>query len=174
MNPQFTITYQLSTIGFRMPVTAYIALGANLGDREQNLRSALRDLNATPGCQVVCVSRLLENPAVGGPANSPPFLNAAAEVRTTLDPHQLLQRLLQIEKSLGRERREKWSPRTIDLDLLLYGDQVITSQDLTLPHPLMHLRRFVLEPLAEIAPTIVHPTMKSTVAELLEGLRTED
>jgi 2-amino-4-hydroxy-6-hydroxymethyldihydropteridine diphosphokinase len=146
-----------------MPVTAYIALGANLGDREQNLRSAITALNDTPGCNVVRVSSFLENPAVGGPADSPPFLNAAAELRTTFDPHQLLQRLLEIEKTLGRDRRERWAPRTIDLDLLLFDDQIIDDPDLKVPHPLMHTRRFVLQPLAEIAPNVVHPILRTTI-----------
>jgi 2-amino-4-hydroxy-6-hydroxymethyldihydropteridine diphosphokinase len=153
-----------------MPVTAYIALGANLGDREQNLRVALRELNATPGCEVVRVSDFLENAAVGGPSDSPPFLNAAAELSTTLDPHPLLERLLEIEKMLGRDRREKWFPRTVDLDLLLYGNQIINTPDLTVPHPLMHTRRFVLQPLAEIAPNLVHPTLHLPIHQLLLDL----
>src|SRR3954469_25427361 len=118
------------------PTTAvYIALGANLGDREQNLRAALNFLNATAGVRVVRVSSFLANPAVGGPADSPPFLNAAAAVETTLEPRALLERLLEIERALGRERREKWGPRTVDLDLLLYGDRVIHEDGLTVPYP---------------------------------------
>src|SRR4051794_25554062 len=134
------------------PITAYIALGANLGDREANLRAALDHLNRTSGVKVMCVSRFLETPAVGGPPDSPPFLNAAAELRTTLGPAELLQTLLAIEHALGRVRRERWEPRIIDLDLLLYGDQVIDAPQLKVPHPLMHARAFVLEPLNEIAP----------------------
>jgi 2-amino-4-hydroxy-6-hydroxymethyldihydropteridine diphosphokinase len=153
-----------------MPVTAYIALGANLGPREQNLRSALSALTQTPACEVILVSSFLENPAVGGPADSPPFLNAAAELRTTLDPHPLLNRLLEIEKTLGRDRREKWSPRTIDLDLLLYADQIIDDPDLKVPHPLMHTRRFVLQPLSEIAPNALHPTLGISIHQLLLDL----
>jgi 2-amino-4-hydroxy-6-hydroxymethyldihydropteridine diphosphokinase len=149
------------------PVTAYIALGANLGDREQNIHTALQELGAMPGTQVLRISTLLANPAVGGPANSPDFLNAAAEIRTTLDAQSLLSRMLQIEHNLGRDRREKWSPRTIDLDLLLYDDQIIRSDHLTVPHPLMHTRRFVLEPLAEIAARVVHPVLRLTIADLL-------
>ena len=94
------------------------------------------------------VSSLLENPAVGGPKDSPPFLNAAAEIETTLSPIELLHRLLEIEKSLGRVRREKWEPRLIDLDLLLYGDQIIDTPELKIPHPLMHQRKFVLQGIA--------------------------
>ena len=154
--------------------TAYIALGANLGDRQENLHAALEHLNATAGVRVTRVSSFLENPAVGGPAGSPPFLNAAAELETTLDPRALLGRLLQIERELGRERRQKWGPRTIDLDLLLYGDRVIDEPDLKVPHPLMHERRFVLHPLAEIAPGAVHPVLSLRVDALLDPLARED
>jgi 2-amino-4-hydroxy-6-hydroxymethyldihydropteridine diphosphokinase len=153
------------------PVTAYIALGSNLGDRRANLDAAIARLRETPGADVIRVSAALENPAVGGPEDSPPFLNAAAEVQTTLSAHALLRRLLEIERELGRERRVKWEPRIIDLDLLLYGDHILSSQELIVPHPLMHERRFVLEPLAEIAPNIVHPTLQMTVAGLLDALR---
>src|SRR5207247_7482683 len=122
-------------------VTAYIALGANLGNREQNIRAAVRALDESPDVKVVLVSSLLENPAIGGPKDSPPFLNAAAEIHTTISPIELLQRLLEIEKNLGRVRREKWAPRLIDLDLLLYGDEIIDTPELKIPHPLMHERR---------------------------------
>src|SRR5438477_4268435 len=135
-----------------MTDTAYIGLGANLGHREENLRVALESLRNTAGVNVTAVSRFLENEAVGGPAGSPAFLNAAARVQTTLEPEELMTRLLEIEREMGRERREKWGPRVIDLDLLLYGDRVIDTPGLKVPHPLMHTRRFVLEPLAEIAP----------------------
>jgi 2-amino-4-hydroxy-6-hydroxymethyldihydropteridine diphosphokinase len=104
------------------------------------------------------------------PPNSPPYLNAAAEIQTTLGSHALLHRTLDIEKSLGRIRREKWEPRPIDIDLLLFGDQIISSQELVIPHPLMHERRFVLQPLAEIAPQAVHPTLQMTIAGLLQNL----
>ncbi len=154
-------------------ITAYVALGANLGDREQNIRSALSQLMQTDGISIVRVSSLLDNPAVGGPPNSPPFLNAAAELKTTLGSHALLHRLLEIERQLGRVRRQRWEPRPIDLDLLLYGDQIISSQELVVPHPLMHERRFVLQPLAEIAPEAVHPVLQMTIAGLLENLPRE-
>jgi 2-amino-4-hydroxy-6-hydroxymethyldihydropteridine diphosphokinase len=151
------------------PTTAYIALGSNLGDRPANLESALTKLRHT-GIEVIRVSSPLENPAIGGPDDSPPFLNAAAELRTTLAAHALLKRLLEIERDLGRTRRQKWEPRIIDLDLLLYGDQILSSQELIVPHPLMHERRFVLEPLAEIAPNVVHPTLQMSIAGLLQSL----
>jgi 2-amino-4-hydroxy-6-hydroxymethyldihydropteridine diphosphokinase len=151
-------------------ITAFIALGANLGEREENIRAALRELDATPGTHVVRTSKLIENPAVGGPEGSPDFLNGVAEIQTTLGSHDLLHRLLEIERQLGRQRREKWEPRIIDLDLLLYGDKIISSDELIVPHPLLHTRRFVLEPLAEIAPELVHPTLNVRIADLLANL----
>jgi 2-amino-4-hydroxy-6-hydroxymethyldihydropteridine diphosphokinase len=153
-----------------MTALAYIALGANLGDRAHNLNLALDKLRETPGVDVRTVSTFMENPAVGGPAGAPPFLNAAAEVVTSLPPDMLLARLLEIEQELGRVRREKWGPRPIDLDLLLYGDHVLDIPGLTVPHPLMHERRFVLAPLAEIAPAALHPVFQWTIEELLEDL----
>lgn len=149
---------------------AYIGLGANLGDREANIRSALAEMAKDPGIHVIQVSPLLENPAVGGPPDSPAFLNAVAEIQTQLEPEPLLDRLLKIEAQLGRVRERKWEPRVIDLDILLYGDRIIQSPRLTIPHPLMHERRFVLEPLAQIAPGVVHPAMHQTIVELLHSL----
>src|SRR5436190_1028398 len=100
------------------PVVAYIALGSNLGDRKANISIAIERLRQAPGIEVTKVSSLLDNPAVGGPSDSPTFLNAAAEIRTTLSPRELLDHLLQIERDLGRQRREKWGPRLIDLDIV--------------------------------------------------------
>jgi 2-amino-4-hydroxy-6-hydroxymethyldihydropteridine diphosphokinase len=154
----------------RFPEKAYIALGANLGDRRKNLDDALALLSCTPGVKVTAVSSFLENPAVGGPSDSPPFLNAAAEIETALTPIDLLHRLLEIERSLGRERREKWGPRTIDLDLLIYGNQVLSTPELIVPHPRLAERRFVLQPLAEIAPKALVPGVGKCVSELLAGI----
>jgi 2-amino-4-hydroxy-6-hydroxymethyldihydropteridine diphosphokinase len=150
--------------------TAYIALGANLGDRRKNIRDSIDALAATDGITVTRVSSLIEYPAVGGPPDSPPYLNAVAQIQTTLGSHALLHRTLEIEKTLGRVRRQKWEPRVIDIDLLLFGDQIISSQELVIPHPLMHERRFVLQPLAEIDPEAVHPTLQMTIAGLLQNL----
>jgi 2-amino-4-hydroxy-6-hydroxymethyldihydropteridine diphosphokinase len=151
-------------------VPAYIALGSNLGDREKNIALAILRLIQTDGVQVLRVSSLLENPAVGGPDDSPPFLNAAAALHSKLSAHALMHRLLEIEKQLGRQRREKWEPRVIDLDLLLYDDRILSSDDLVVPHPLMHDRWFVLQPLAEIAPEVIHPTLQMSIGGLLASL----
>jgi 2-amino-4-hydroxy-6-hydroxymethyldihydropteridine diphosphokinase len=153
------------------PIRAYVAFGANLGERARSIRLALEQLRAHPQIQVSEVSSMLENPAVGGPPDSPAFLNGVAKVLTTLPPRELLQALLEIEHRLGRERHRKWDPRTIDLDLLLYGDRVIDEPDLKVPHPRMAEREFVLAPLAEIAPDLIVPAHRKSVRELLESLR---
>jgi 3-oxoacyl-[acyl-carrier protein] reductase len=157
------------------PVTAFIALGSNLGEREKLLDEALHRLRATPGVEVVSVSSYHETDAVGGPAGQGKYLNAVAQLRTTLEPLPLLHLLLAIETQLGRVRTERFGPRTLDLDLLLYGTQTIDTRDakadLLVPHPRMHERRFVLEPLVEIAPLAVHPQFKSTAKDLLDRLK---
>ncbi len=153
---------------------AYIALGSNLGDRADYLRRALTTLSKKEGVEVTRVSPWYETRPVGGPAGQGPYLNAVAEVRTERGPNDLLAALLNIEQELGRERREKDGPRTIDLDLLLYGDLVQEEAQLIIPHPRLHERLFVLYPLAQLAPGLVHPVLKRTMAELLaelQGLR---
>jgi len=135
---------------------AFIGIGSNLGDREAHLHRAVERLEAEGEIEVVAVSRLRETEPVG-PVEQGPFLNGAVLVSTELTARELLERLLAIEESLGRVRRERFGPRTIDLDLLLYGDEVLDEPGLTVPHPRLHERRFALEPLSELAPALVIP-----------------
>lgn len=149
---------------------AYVALGSNLGDRAGFLREALRGLAATDGVAVVAVSRTYETKPVGPPQG--PYLNAVAKLRTALSPRGLLERLLEIERSLGRQRGpEPNLPRTLDLDLLLHGDARVDEPDLVLPHPRLHERGFVLEPLRELAPELVHPVLGMTIDSLAARVR---
>jgi 2-amino-4-hydroxy-6-hydroxymethyldihydropteridine diphosphokinase len=143
---------------------AYVGLGANLGDREAAIENALALL---PG--VVAVSELRETEPVGV-VDQPPFLNGVAALETSLSPRELLDTLLAVERALGRERRERWGPRTIDLDLLLYGDETVELEELTVPHPRLPERAFALEPLVDLDPDLELPDGRR-VSELLAGLQ---
>jgi 2-amino-4-hydroxy-6-hydroxymethyldihydropteridine diphosphokinase len=133
------------------PVCAFLGLGSNLGDRMANLQRAIDLLAGRPGIQVLRSSRVYETDPVGGPAQ-PPYLNAVVEVATRLSPQELLEVCLAVERRLGRVRGERWGPRTIDIDLLTYGREELNEPSLTVPHPRMHERAFVLVPLLELAP----------------------
>jgi 2-amino-4-hydroxy-6-hydroxymethyldihydropteridine diphosphokinase len=137
-------------------IVAYIGLGANLGAREDTLRRAVELLGQREDLDVVAVSELRETEPVGG-VEQPRFVNGAVAVETALAPRELLEELLEIERSLGRVRAERWGPRTIDLDLLLYGGQTIDEPGLRVPHPHLHERRFALEPLVELDPDLDIP-----------------
>jgi 2-amino-4-hydroxy-6-hydroxymethyldihydropteridine diphosphokinase len=149
---------------------AFVGLGSNLGDPEELIRSALELLGAEAGIEVVGVSSLRETDPVGY-EDQPRFLNGAAELATELPPQELLERLLAIERRLGRVRGEgpRFGPRTIDLDLLLYAQETVEEPGLTLPHPRLHERRFALEPLAELDPALEVPG-RGPVQALLAGL----
>jgi 2-amino-4-hydroxy-6-hydroxymethyldihydropteridine diphosphokinase len=147
--------------------TAYLGLGSNLGDRRQHLAEAVRRLHAGPALQVVKISPVYESSPVGVTAQ-PDFLNLVVQVATTHSPHELLTECQRIEADLGRVRRERWGPRTIDIDLLLYGDARIDDESLAVPHPRMRERSFVLAPLAEIAPGLKMDG--KTVGELAAAL----
>jgi 2-amino-4-hydroxy-6-hydroxymethyldihydropteridine diphosphokinase len=149
-------------------VRAYIGLGSNLGDREATIRRALELLDADEGIDVVAVSTLRDTEPVGI-VDQPRFLNGAAAVETELGPRELLARLLAVERALGRERTgPRFGPRTVDLDLLLYGGRVVDEPGLRVPHPRLAERKFALEPLAELAPELVLPDGRR-VGDLLAG-----
>ncbi len=152
-------------------VVAYIALGSNLGDRRGHLDAGLEQLGRSPGITVAAVSRFVETEPVGPPGQGP-YLNAAARLRTSLVPADLLRAMLAVERDRGRDRSEgeRWGPRTLDLDLLLYGDRILEEPGLEVPHPRMHERIFVLGPLAEVGPDAVHPVLGRTVRELLASV----
>lgn len=150
---------------------AYVALGSNLGDRSANLELAIASLRETPGVCVDVASSVYETEPVGPPPQGC-YLNAVLRLATSLTPEELLGTLLEIERRAGRERNpeERWRPRPLDLDLLLYADRCIESEDLVVPHPRLHERAFVLVPLHELAPDLVHPRLGLKIAELASAV----
>ncbi len=148
----------------------YISIGSNLGDRISYCQKALDEMAAFS--KIIKVSSLYETDPVDK-EDQPQFINSVAEIGTDLAPHDLLEELNIVEGKLGRVRHEKWGPRTMDLDIIFYGDQVIKDSNLEIPHPRAHLRRFVLEPLCEIAPEFIHPNYNLSVAELLKNVDDE-
>ena len=149
--------------------TAYIALGSNMGDREAYLNNAVKSLDSRKDCRVKKVSKFIETPPYGV-TDQADFLNGCVKLETLLYPRELLDELHRIEQEAGRERVVRWGPRTLDLDIIFYDDIIWEEEDLCIPHVEMHKRKFVLEPLAEIAPYKRHPVYGKTVLEMNSGL----
>ena len=147
----------------------FLALGTNLGDRLANLRAALDALRATPGIRILAQSPIYETPAWGY-EDQPAFLNMVVQAETDLEPRPLLTRLKEIERDLGRMPTFHWGPRLIDIDILFYGNLTLDTPELVIPHPRLHERAFVLVPLADLAPELLHPVLHQTVSQLLASV----
>jgi 2-amino-4-hydroxy-6-hydroxymethyldihydropteridine diphosphokinase len=147
-----------------MPIT-YLLLGSNLGKRDQNLETALKHIHERIGT-VTKKSRIYQTEP-WGERDQEDFLNQALEVDTKLKPKKILEKIAEIESLMDREETYKWGPREIDIDILTYGDEMISEMDLTIPHPFLHERRFTLIPLSELAPDLFHPIMGATILDLL-------
>jgi 2-amino-4-hydroxy-6-hydroxymethyldihydropteridine diphosphokinase len=151
------------------PTVAYIGVGSNLGDKSFNCQYSIDQIDTLPGCHVIARSTLFKTEPEGV-TKQPWYVNCIAQIRVTKSPFELLQGLMNIESVMGRVRRKRWEARIIDLDILLFGQEIRESHNLLIPHPLMHKRRFVLQPLAQLAPDLVHPVFKVTIQELLNKL----
>ena len=147
--------------------SASLLIGGNLGDREENLATARKQIEIH--CGRITKSSSIYKTAAWGKQDQEPFLNQALEIETSLNARQLIRKILKIERSMGRIRKEKMGPRIIDIDIVLFGDEIHDTSFLKVPHPEMQNRRFVLEPLAEIAPERIHPVLKKSIVELLKS-----
>jgi 2-amino-4-hydroxy-6-hydroxymethyldihydropteridine diphosphokinase len=150
--------------------TAYLGLGSNLGNRLAFLRGGRDTLTSRFDITLIHSSGVYETAAIGGPADSPPYLNAVLRIETPLSPRELLAACLAVEDEFGRTRPMAWAPRTLDIDLLLYGETMIDEPDLRIPHPRLQERAFVLAPLSEIAPDQIHPVLRQTIRTLAAAL----
>ena len=143
----------------------FIALGTNLGDREENIRKAIQKIGKLPKTAIIKSSSIINTKPVGI-TNQPDFLNCVVQIKTILDPEKLLLELLKIEREMGRIRKQKWGPRIIDMDILFFNNEIINTQDLTVPHPEILKRKFILNSMNEIAPQFLHPIEKKIIKEL--------
>ncbi len=152
---------------------AFLGLGGNLGQTLNLFRRCRQSLEDHPQIDQIRSSALYRTPPVGGPAEQPDYLNAALELETSLSPGELLRVCQELENAAGRTRQVPWGPRTLDIDLLLYADRIMTLPELTIPHPLLHLRQFVLMPLTDLCPDFIHPLLKLSLASLQGELAEE-
>jgi len=151
-----------------MRKTAYIGVGSNLGDKPGNCSKAIDLIGGIPGCGLTAQSGVYRTEPVGVEGHAW-YVNGVISITSDISAQHLLKNLLAIEVDMGRERKKKWDPRIIDLDILLFGHDVINEKNLTVPHPLMHLRKFVLVPIVELAPNLMHPVLGKTMAELRDS-----
>jgi len=154
------------------PQHVFLGLGSNVGDREEYIEQAVFLLGKLKGVEILKRSSNYETQAEGN-VEQPPFLNAAVEIKTALPPQKLLKHTHDIENALGREREVEWGPRTIDIDILIYGNLILSEDELQVPHPLLHERMFVLMPLKEISPNFPHPVLEKSFGELFEDKKVE-
>ena len=174
--PNVPIPLSLETVSVEIERgwhTVYDGLGSNLGDRAEHIRFAVSELGKVRGCKNITVSSLISTPPYGY-VEQGDFLNGCMRMETLLQPHELLDCLLGIENDAGRIRDVRWGPRTLDMDIIMYDDLIIRDNKLTIPHVEMHKRDFVLIPLCQLAPDLIHPIYKKTVAEMLSELETKD
>lgn len=148
---------------------AYIGIGSNVGDKPFNCRYSIGKIDQLPGCHVTACSSIFKT-GPEGVSGQDWYANCVVQVKVSQGPSKLLRGLLRIESDMGRIRRERWGPRIIDLDLLLFGQEIIESDNLIVPHPLLHKRRFVLEPLVQLAPDLMHPVLRLSMGQLLNRL----
>lgn len=152
--------------------SVYVALGSNLGDREKAFVGALEAIGTDPDLRLLCASRVFETPPVGPPGQGA-YLNAVVELHVAIEPIDLLKRLHRIECAMGRDRSQetvRWGPRSLDLDILFFGERRFESSELVIPHPRSHERNFVMVPMAEITPEFLHPTLEKTMAEIARSM----
>ncbi len=152
-------------------VICYLGIGSNLGDRNRNIKEAIKKINLLKDTQVIKISKIIETKPVGGPPAQGNFLNAALKIQTRISPLKLLKDLKEIEKDLGRTKTVKYGPRVIDLDILFYGDETYERQTYVIPHPRLQGRAFVLVPFCDLAPEFIHPGFKKSMKQLLEEYR---